>query len=449
MKKNRLLKILLVAPLFVFPISLASCGVSTSQDANSPFVDTVFETYTCRFFDADGKEIYKVDVKEHENVTFEGENPIKSPSTYEEYKFIGWDESLDDITEDKDFHPLYESSDRYYTVTFVDENGEILYETEVKAGEEAVYKGATPTKPSDDDYDYTFSGWQSDVSEVTGDLTVLPSFDKTIRKYQVSFKVDGKTIHTQMVEKGKTIDEYTGPTPTKSSEEIGNGMYQIRYTFERWNVNLSTTVITGPLDVAAIFKEEQTLSDKFEFGDIIGGGGGSGNVTGETGDVDADKPGEEGSGEEDKIKYEMVFIGKDSSFAGYYLGVDESRYYYLLQYKNTVPISNNDGSVEKNVTVEYLVPFEYQKINNARGTCRFTFPNGEGEILFTFNMLASELNVVQATNISRSVSGDVQNYLTNCQAKLTEDIITEHNVQLRGYLSRLGDLIPPGFNLYL
>ena len=447
MKKSKLLKVLLVTPLFIGSISLASCGVSNSSDSKSPFVEPIFETYTCRFFDATGtKVVYETKVKEHENVKFEGSLPEKNPTTYNEYTFIGWSESLDDITKSTDFYPEYSEAVRTYYVTFVGEDGEVLEKVPVKAGEEAQYSGATPTKPSDDDYDYTFSGWTSDVSEVTGDMTVSPTFEKSVRKYQVSFNVDGKTIHSQMVEKGKTIGTYTGPTPSKPDEEISS-MYKKVYVFTGWSVNLVTTVVTADLVVDANFTSKQELSDRFEFGDLVGGG--SGNTTGETGSVDADKPGsDEGDGDKEKIEYKTVFIGKDATFPGYYLGYEDSHNYYLLQYKNTVEVFDNNNNKEA-VEVEYLVPFEYKKIAQASGTCRFTFPNGKGEILFTFGMNASELNVVKAINIRRSVSGDVNGYLSSCENRLTENIIPEHNVQLRGYISRLGNQLPNGFNLYL
>ena len=446
MKKSKLLKVLLVAPLFIGSVSIASCGVSNSSDAKSPFVEPIFETYTCRFFDSTGTEvIYETTVKEHENVTFEGSLPSKDPTTYNEYTFTGWSESLNDITKSTDFYPEYSEVKRTYEVTFVDGEGNVLEKVEVEAGEKAEYNGATPTKPSDDDFDYTFSGWTSDISEVTGDMTVSPVFTQSVRKYDVTFFVDGRPIHTQKVEKGKTIGTYEGPTPTKPDEEIST-MYKVVYTFTGWDVNLFTTVVNGNMSVNAQFSSHQELSDRVDFGDLVDGN--HGNTSGETGNVEEDKPGEGNEGE--TINYKIIFIGENETFPGYYLGVDESRNYYLLRYVSSAIVVTDTNGIKETVSVEYNVPFEYKMINDATGTFKVTFPDGKGEILYTFSMNASELNVVQATNIRISTSNSyVQNYVSSAEYILTHDIVPEHNVQLRGYISRLGDLLPAGFNPYL
>lgn len=438
MKKSRLLKILLIAPLFVGSISIASCGASTSEDAKSPFVHPIFESYNVRFFDHTGNNVlYETTLKEHENAVFEGESPVKESDTYFHYRFTGWDKDLNDITEKTDFYPIFEKSNRQYVVNFYDEDGNLLDSQIVNAGEEAVYNGPTPAKPSDNDWDYVFKGWSSTIDEVTSDLDLKPVFEQEVRKFHVSFTVDGKTIHTKRVEKGDVIGEYDGPTPTKPSKESPSGLYQTVYTFDRWNVNLNTTTVTDNLEVEAIFNETTKPSDRWDFGDIIGGGGG--NTSGED-----NKEEEEDNG----IVYDYVFIGESESFAGYYLGVDESRDNYSLKYDGVKDITNNTGANKQTVEVSYVVPFEYKKITESTGTCTFTFPNGLGEVVFTFNMDASDRNVVNAINITKKASSDVSQYVENCEIEL-HSIITEHNVQLRKWLGRLGDQIPPDFNLYL
>lgn len=64
-----------------------------------------------------------------------------------------------------------------YTVKFVNWDGTLLYETDVIEGQEAVYVGETPTKPNDEEgYEYTFSGWDKSLSNVTSDMIVTPVF---------------------------------------------------------------------------------------------------------------------------------------------------------------------------------------------------------------------------------------------------------------------------------
>ena len=58
-----------------------------------------------------------------------------------------------------------------YHVTFLNYDESVLYETDVEEGQAAIYGGKTPTKASDDEYDYTFKGWDKDLSSITADVT--------------------------------------------------------------------------------------------------------------------------------------------------------------------------------------------------------------------------------------------------------------------------------------
>ncbi len=439
MNKNKLLKVLLVAPLLVGAISIASCGASQSEDAKSPFVKPIFETYRVTFLDHEGDVLYQTDVKEHENAIYEGDKPAKPSDEYYNYYFNGWDKPLLDITAPTEFSPTFGEILRQYVVNYYDEEGNLLDSQIVNAGEEAVYDGPTPTKPSDENWDYVFTGkWTSDTSEVTSDLNLKPVFEQQVRKYHVTFTVDGTSIHTKRVEKGQAIGPYDGPTPYKASVESDDGKWKTVYTFSGWDTNLNTTIVNGNMEVAALFTTHQESSDRGDFGDIIENG--DGNVTGEPG----------GEEEEGGITYKTIFIGEDDiNFSGYYLGADDTSNNYLLKYEGYRDLTNNDGSeTVKGVKVSYLVPFEYKNIAEATGTCVYEFPDGRGNIEFTFNMQALGLNTISPININRKYTGEVGQFVNKGEEKL-KDIVTEHNVQLRKWIDRVGDKLPSDFNPYL
>ena len=120
-----------------------------------------------------------------------------------------------------------------FTVIFKNYDGSELYRTEVNEGQNAVYIGSTPVKPSDERNDYVFKGWDVDVSNVQSDLVTTAQYDATPRKYKVTFvDYDGTELDSQMLEYG-TIPEYKGQTPTRPSTSTTT------YVFYGWDKPLT------------------------------------------------------------------------------------------------------------------------------------------------------------------------------------------------------------------
>ena len=146
-----------------------------------------------------------------------------------------------------------------YTVTWKNYDGSSTLETDsnVTKGTKPSYDGATPTKASNAQYTYTFSGWAPSANQtsgtpaanlptVTGNVTYYAAFTPNLRAYTVTW-VDGNgnIIKTENVDYGVT-PSYSGATPTKNSTS------EHTYTFNNsWLPAVSP--VTGDVTYTAQF----------------------------------------------------------------------------------------------------------------------------------------------------------------------------------------------------
>ena len=134
-----------------------------------------------------------------------------------------------------------ETQVKEYTVTFKDFDGTVLDTQTVTEGESAVAP-ADPQREADAQYTYTFSGWDQDFTNITGNLTVTATYTETVNKYTVTFKdYDGTVLSTQSVAYGSAATAPADP------EREG-------YTFSGWDVSFDN--ITADTTVTAIYSDD-------------------------------------------------------------------------------------------------------------------------------------------------------------------------------------------------
>ena len=86
-------------------------------------------------------------------------------------------------------------------VTFTNEDGSVIYSENyyavgTKAGQIAV--PTTPTKPSDDTYDYYFDSWSPTVGDVTGDVVYKAQFKKVFKKFSAKYTFSSASSDEQL-----------------------------------------------------------------------------------------------------------------------------------------------------------------------------------------------------------------------------------------------------------
>ena len=134
----------------------------------------------------------------------------------------------------------------YVTATYrggsPDNPGNLLYEITVERGTYADYLGEIPEKPETSEYYYEFSHWinssveRIDLTEVSEDVTLYPSFTAIEKEYTSSWIIDGITYHEEPTQ------------PTKSPE--GNKCY----AFSGWAESVDTAGLH--ITYTAVFDEE-------------------------------------------------------------------------------------------------------------------------------------------------------------------------------------------------
>ena len=139
------------------------------------------------------KVIYSVNGKETEKIfdALTSAEDVRSgapevASDYEidgkRYEFKGWDKEFEKVTKDVVYTALYDVTDIKYTVKFVNSNGEVISEQNLKYGDKIVKPGNPKYPGNKDIYEHTFAGWDKEVSDVcTGDATYKAVFDKSIK----------------------------------------------------------------------------------------------------------------------------------------------------------------------------------------------------------------------------------------------------------------------------
>ncbi|HKM29687.1 MAG TPA: family 10 glycosylhydrolase [Bacilli bacterium] len=169
------------------------------------------------------------------------------------YNFSGWSLPFTNVISDMVIQAIITKVIKYYTITFLDINSELLEVKEVAAGSEIVYPQAPIVTG------YTFSGWDKNITSVTQDEVITALY--RINSYRVQF-FDGEILL-------KEIDVNYGETPEYDETLIKEG-----HIFMGWNQVLSP--IFSDTDFVAVFTsikytirfvdEDQKLIDSLEIG---------------------------------------------------------------------------------------------------------------------------------------------------------------------------------------
>ena len=219
----------------------SSTVFTADQTVKAVYTDASDVFWTINFYNAAPADTI-LETKSYQHgsiVTYGGAEPTLAATVKYTYKFKGWDVEPTNAVEDFDYHAVYDSTIRSYTVVFNNSDGSKIESATFEYGKMPSCS-KTPTRAATAEWKYTHKGWKPAIDVVTGEAAYTAIYDSVRVEYKVIFMNGTEVIDEQMVLYGDAAI-----APTEVSRE--------GYKFIGWNV--SFTKITGDLTVKALFEE--------------------------------------------------------------------------------------------------------------------------------------------------------------------------------------------------
>ena len=221
--------------------------------------EAVKRSYTVTFVNYND-EVLQTETVEYGVLPTEPADPTRDADAQYTYTFMGWDSTVAEVTGDVTYKAVYSEALNEYTITFVDENDEVI-DTQTLAYGATPVVPASPEKEDTAEWDYTFAGWTPAIAEVTGEATYKATYTQVKQTYTITFNSNGgSAVAKQTVEYGAKIERPADPTWEGNDEEfIGWFVNGVEWDFE--------TTITGDVELKAEWKSsdiDDNWNDKEE-----------------------------------------------------------------------------------------------------------------------------------------------------------------------------------------
>ena len=223
-------------------IKVKSTTVFTAdQTVNAVYMDASDVYWTINFYNAAPADTL-LEGKSYQHgsiVTYGGADPTLTATAKYTYTFKGWDVEPTNAVEDFNYHAIYDSTIRSYTITFNNSDGSKIESATFEYGKMPSCS-KTPTRDATVEWKYTHKGWKPALDYVTEEATYTAIYDSVKVEYKVTFMNGTEIIDEQMVPYGGAAVAPTGVT-------------REGYKFVGWNTSFAK--VTTTLTVKALFEE--------------------------------------------------------------------------------------------------------------------------------------------------------------------------------------------------
>lgn len=171
------------------------------------FIEFLFtpSQYEINFYDWDGTLLQSSMVNYGEWPTYYNSDPWRESDAQYTYTFTGWSPELSVVTGNQSYTAQYEATLNHYEIIFLNWDGEVLQSTMVDYGAMPEYFGVTPTKPEDDQYVYTFSGWEPEITIVVAYAEYTAQYDATDKVTTVIENTQSDEVKTYKILRNNKI----------------------------------------------------------------------------------------------------------------------------------------------------------------------------------------------------------------------------------------------------
>ena len=220
-------------------------NISANADYEGHFAINV---YNYKFVNWDNEELKVGTINHGEAPASPDATPTKPSTAQYDFEFSGWSPNIGPVIADNTvFTAQFTENLRSYTITFVNWDDTPLQSTPWDWGTEPVYSGETPTR-EEPGKTYTWTGWDKEISAVTGETTYKAVFSGVTNTYAITPHAGvGGTVSGG----GDAIQYGQSVTITATPNEC--------YQFVQWSDGNTeaerTFTVTGPVDVTAEFSK--------------------------------------------------------------------------------------------------------------------------------------------------------------------------------------------------
>ena len=219
--------------LFANDVNTVFPEVTGPQTYYANFTESL-RNYTVVWKNADGT-VLETDTNVDYDVmpTYNGATPEKTSTEQYSYEHNGWTPAVTNVTGDAEYTATFTEKIRNYTVTWLNADGtELEIDENVPYGTVPSFNAAEPTKAGNNQYSYTFTGWDKDnTTGITGDVTFTATYAEMVNKYLITWVNDTATLKTEEVAYGEP-PVFGEDNPTKEDTD------EYSYEFVGWEPDI-------------------------------------------------------------------------------------------------------------------------------------------------------------------------------------------------------------------